>query len=44
MGYAWAGITRADKVVSHELIAFRRKEQMRRLQKFMKQLFYRSGI
>ena len=35
-GYLWATLTRADRIVSKELIAFRGKEQMRRLKEFFR--------
>ena len=34
-GYFWAAVTRAEKVVSQDLVEFRRKEQMQRLHKFL---------
>jgi biofilm PGA synthesis N-glycosyltransferase PgaC len=39
-GYFWALIRRVERPVSNELIAFYRREQMRRLKSF----FLRSGI
>ena len=35
-GYLWAAVTRAEKVVSQDLVKFRRKEQMQRLRKFLR--------
>jgi poly-beta-1,6-N-acetyl-D-glucosamine synthase len=37
-GFLWAMLTRAEKVVSPELIQFRKKEQMRRLREFLRKL------
>jgi poly-beta-1,6-N-acetyl-D-glucosamine synthase len=37
-GFLWAMVTRAEKVVSPELVRFRKTEQMRRLRDFPKQL------
>jgi poly-beta-1,6-N-acetyl-D-glucosamine synthase len=34
-GYLWALVRREERPVSRELVAFRRREQMRRLRKFM---------
>jgi glycosyltransferase involved in cell wall biosynthesis len=34
-GYAWAMVRRAERPVSQELVTFRRREQMRRLRKFL---------
>jgi biofilm PGA synthesis N-glycosyltransferase PgaC len=34
-GYVSAGVRRAERPVSHELVEFRRREQMRRLRKFL---------
>ncbi len=34
-GYAWAGISRMERPVSHELMTFQRKEQMNRLKEFL---------
>ena len=43
-GYLWAAVTRAEKIVSPELVQFRRKEQMRRLRGFLgKRLLLRRG-
>jgi glycosyltransferase involved in cell wall biosynthesis len=36
-GYVWAAVTRAEKVVSRDLVKFRRKEQMVRLRKFLRE-------
>lgn len=36
MGYCWAMITRVERPISKELVAFRRKEQMARLKTFLK--------
>jgi len=36
IGYAWAGISRMERPVSQELMAFHRKEQMRRLKDIFK--------
>ena len=42
-GYLWAAVTRAQKIVSPELVKFRRREQMQRLRKFMaERLSFRS--
>jgi poly-beta-1,6-N-acetyl-D-glucosamine synthase len=38
-GYCWAIFTRADQPVSRELVAFRRKEQMRRLKTLLRKAF-----
>ncbi|MGA9142872.1 MAG: glycosyltransferase family 2 protein [Candidatus Acidiferrales bacterium] len=38
-GFLWAMVTRAEKVVSPELVRFRKSEQMRRLRDFRKQMF-----
>jgi hypothetical protein len=35
-GYYWALLSRAEKPVPNELVAFRRREQMLRLQRFFK--------
>lgn len=37
-GFLWAMVTRTEKVVSAELVRFRRIEQMRRLSNFFKQM------
>ena len=37
-GYLWAKVTRAERPVSEELVAFRKKEQMSRLRNFFKNL------
>jgi poly-beta-1,6-N-acetyl-D-glucosamine synthase len=37
-GFLWAMVTRAEKVVTQDLIRFRRKEQMRRLRDFFMNL------
>jgi biofilm PGA synthesis N-glycosyltransferase PgaC len=34
-GYVWAAVKRAPKILPHDLVKFRRKEQMRRLRKFI---------
>jgi len=34
VGYGWAGITRVERPISKELMAFHRKEQMNRLKQF----------
>lgn len=34
-GYAWAVICRAKRPISHEMVVFRRREQMQRLRKFV---------
>jgi glycosyltransferase involved in cell wall biosynthesis len=34
-GYAWAMVRRAERPVSQQLVTFRRREQMRRLRKFL---------
>jgi poly-beta-1,6-N-acetyl-D-glucosamine synthase len=39
-GYAWAMITRADKVVSAEVVRFRKNEQMRRLRRFFRSALF----
>ena len=38
-GYVWAGVRRMERPVSRELVDFRRREQMRRLGKFLKERF-----
>ena len=43
-GYLWAVLTRADRIVSKELIAFRGKEQMRRLKEFFRNLLLSGGL
>ncbi len=35
VGYVWALVRRVERPVSRELVAFRRREQMRRLRKFL---------
>jgi biofilm PGA synthesis N-glycosyltransferase PgaC len=35
-GYAWAAVSRKKRAISPELIAFRRREEMARLRKFLK--------
>lgn len=42
-GYAWAMIRGAERPVSQELIAFRRREQMQRLKKFLTRSNVLSG-
>ena len=42
-GYLWATLSRADRIVSKELIAFRGKEQMRRLKEFFGNLVLPGG-
>jgi biofilm PGA synthesis N-glycosyltransferase PgaC len=44
VGYLWAMLTRPDRIVSKELIAFRGKEQMRRLKEFFKNLLLPGGF
>lgn len=34
-GYAWAMVRRAERPISQEIVTFRRREQMRRLRKFL---------
>lgn len=41
-GYVWAMVTRVEKVVSKDFVQFRRKEQMRRLKKFLRGLVWGS--
>jgi len=43
-GYLWAMLTRADQIVSNELIAFRGKEQMHRLKEFFRNLLLSGGL
>jgi glycosyltransferase involved in cell wall biosynthesis len=43
-GYLWAVLTRADRTVSKELIAFRGKEQMRRLKEIFRNLLLPGGL
>jgi biofilm PGA synthesis N-glycosyltransferase PgaC len=38
-GFLWAMLTRVEKPVSEELVAFRRKEQMDRLKQFVRNMF-----
>jgi len=44
VGYLWAMLTRADRIVSKEFIAFRGKEQMRRLKEFFRNLLLPGGF
>jgi biofilm PGA synthesis N-glycosyltransferase PgaC len=41
-GYAWAMVTRSQRPISQELVAFRRREQMLRLREFVRGMFKRS--
>jgi poly-beta-1,6-N-acetyl-D-glucosamine synthase len=43
IGYVWALLTKAERPVSRELIAFRRNEEMRRLRTFFTGSFTSSG-
>jgi len=43
-GYLWAMITRAERPVSNEIIAFRKKEAKLRLHALIKNLFTRRGM
>jgi hypothetical protein len=48
VGYFWAMVTRTEKTVSREFTTFRRKEQMKRLRRLLRNLFQvhaaKSGI
>ncbi len=44
MGYLWAMVTRRERVVSHEMIRFRKMEQRRRLRDFLKGLHSRHSL
>jgi poly-beta-1,6-N-acetyl-D-glucosamine synthase len=43
VGYLWAAIKGAEKVVPADLVTFRRKEQMQRLRKFLGERLLRPG-
>ncbi len=43
-GYLWALVTRAERPVSTELIEFRKREQMRRLKEFFRNLLLFRGL
>lgn len=40
IGYCWALVKRAERPVSKELVEFKRKEQMRRLKKFFREILF----
>ena len=43
-GYTYAMVQNEERPVSEELVLFRRKEQMRRLTRFCRNLFFRSKV
>ncbi|MDL1984828.1 MAG: glycosyltransferase family 2 protein [Deltaproteobacteria bacterium] len=43
-GYLWAMLTQAERPVSREIVAFRRKEQMSKLREFFRYLLFQRGL
>jgi poly-beta-1,6-N-acetyl-D-glucosamine synthase len=43
-GYFWALLTRSGRIVSDDVVSFRRKEQMQRLREFLKRPLHQNSL